>query len=130
MPRVRRLLLLACGWLCVVLAAIGIVLPGLPTTPFLLLAAVCFSRSDPRFYAWLIRNPTFGPYIRNYREGRGMTGRQKFLTLAPLWLALGTSAWLMTDKLWLRLVLVTVGAAVTAHILRLPRYRPPLPDGR
>lgn len=130
MPRLQRALLLACGWLCVVLAAIGIVLPGLPTTPFLLLAAVCFSRSDPRFYDWLIANRWFGPYIRNYREGRGMTHRQKFFTLVPLWLALGSSGWLMTDRLWLRLVLAAVGAAVTAHILRLPRYRPPLPDGR
>lgn len=119
-----RWILTFCGWLCVVLAALGIVLPGLPTTPFLLLAAVCFSRSDPRFYAWLIHHRWFGPYIRNYRERRGMSTGQIVFTLVPLWLALGSTAWWLTQQWWLRLLLVGIGSAVTVHILRVGRRRP------
>ena len=64
-----RYVLLAIGWLSVALGVIGIFLPVLPTTPFLLLAAACFARSSPRFYQWLVQHPRLGPWIRDYRSG-------------------------------------------------------------
>ncbi len=72
MNRIIRTLLIVCGTLCVGLAVVGIFVPILPTTPFLLLAAVCYARSSQRFLAWLLTNRWFGSYIKNYREGRGI----------------------------------------------------------
>lgn len=63
-PLILRYALLAIGWLSVVLGVIGIFVPVLPTTPFLLLAAACFARSSPRFYRWLVEHPRLGPWIK------------------------------------------------------------------
>ena len=68
---ILRYVLLAIGWLSVALGVIGIFLPVLPTTPFLLLAAACFARSSPRFYQWLVEHPRLGPWIRDYLDGNG-----------------------------------------------------------
>ena len=71
-PLMLRYVLLAIGWLSVALGVIGIFLPVLPTTPFLLLAAACFARSSPRFYQWLVEHPRLGPWIRDYLDGNGI----------------------------------------------------------
>ena len=63
--------------------------PVLPTTPFLLLAAICYARSSERFYHWLLNNRWFGEYLKNYREGRGIPLREKTLTVLALWLTIG-----------------------------------------
>ena len=65
------------GIVFVAVAAVGVIIPGLPTTPFLLLAAAAFARSSPRLYEWLLRNRTFGPLIDDYRAGRGVSARVK-----------------------------------------------------
>ena len=69
-PLMLRYVLLTIGWLSVTLGVIGIFLPVLPTTPFLLLAAACFARSSPRFYQWLVEHPQLGPWIRDYLNGK------------------------------------------------------------
>ena len=71
-----RYLLMAVGWVSVVLGVIGIFLPVLPTTPFLLLAAACFARSSPRFYQWLINHRQLGPWIRDYRSEERRVGKE------------------------------------------------------
>ena len=71
-----KIILISVGSLSVLLGILGIFLPLLPTTPFLLLAALCYSRSSERFYQWLVTNRWFGEYIRNYREGRGITSNR------------------------------------------------------
>lgn len=68
----------------VAVGAIGVVLPGLPTTPMLLLAAACFARSSPRLYEWLLRNKTFGPLIDDYRAGRGVSMRVKLTAISMM----------------------------------------------
>jgi hypothetical protein len=86
-----RALLILLGFLFVGLAALGIAVPGLPATPFLLLAAACFARSSERFYGWLLGNPVFGPMIRDWRETRSMSRRSKAIALASIIVVGGTS---------------------------------------
>lgn len=124
MKRIATLFLIACGTLCVALAVIGIVLPVLPTTPFLLLAAFCYARSSRRFYDWLMGNRWFGAYLRNYREGRGIPLRQKLFTLALLWLTIGYAAGFVVPPLWGKLLLLAIAAAVTWHLATVGTSRP------
>jgi hypothetical protein len=86
-----RALLILLGFLFVGLAALGIAVPGLPATPFLLLAAACFARSSERFYGWLLGNPVFGPMIRDWRETRSLSRRSKAIALASIIVVGGTS---------------------------------------
>ncbi len=79
--RVRRYLFLAAGLLFVALGGLGVVVPGLPTTPFLLLAAGCFAQSSPRLHAWLLANPTFGPLIRDWQRHRAIPRRARRMGL-------------------------------------------------
>ena len=79
-----RFLWVGLGCLFVGLGAIGAVVPGMPTTVFLVLAAACFIRSSQRLYDWLISNKTFGPYLKDYREGKGIPRRAKVLALSMI----------------------------------------------
>ena len=119
MNKLFRLLLLIIGTLSVALGILGIFLPILPTTPFLLLAAYCYARSSERFYQWLLTNRWFGEYIRNYREGRGMPLRDKIVTLTVLWLTIGFAVAFAVSAWWGRLILVGIASGVTIHIIRL-----------
>ena len=118
--RPRRTLLKAAGLFFTALALLGILLPVLPTTPFLLLAAWCFGRSSPRLYTWLHENRLFGDYLRRYRNGEGLPLPVKVTTISLLWLTLGASAaWAWPERPWLAAALALIGAAVTAHIARI-----------
>lgn len=79
---------LTLGWVALGLAVLGVVLPLLPTTPFLLLAAACFDRGSPRFHAWLLDHRWFGPPIRDWRERGAIGGKAKALAIAMLLLSL------------------------------------------
>ncbi len=120
----RKWILIIIGVLSVVLATAGIVLPLLPTTPFLLLSAACFLRSSDRLYSWLLNHRWFGSYIRNYRENRALPLRAKVLTILLLWITLGCTAIWFVDILAIRILLVLIGAAVTVHILRFRTLSP------
>lgn len=99
-----------------VIGVIGIFIPILPTTPFLLLAAACYLRSSPRFHRWLMNNRLFGVYIRNYTEGRGIPVKVKLFTIALLWATIGISIWLAAN-LVVTIILSVIAAAVTLHIV-------------
>ena len=118
-----RWLLLGTGWLCVGLGAIGVVLPLLPTTPFLLLAAACFARASLRFYHWLLNARVLGQYIQDYRAGLGIPLRAKIIALSALWITMLSSAtWLV--PLWpVWVLLILIAAAVSVHLLRMPTRR-------
>jgi len=124
MKKSLRILLIIIGTLCVILAVVGIMLPVLPTTPFLLLAAVCYARSSQRFYDWLMNNALFGTYIRNYREGRGIPLKQKIITILLLWLSIGYAVVFVAQHWWLRVLLLGIAAGVTIHLTRTRTYRP------
>jgi uncharacterized membrane protein YbaN (DUF454 family) len=119
MRRMTRFVWVAGGTICVGLGIVGIFLPLLPTTPFLLLAAFFYSRGSERFHGWLLGNRWFGSYLRRYREHRSMTRPHKAFTLTLLWIGIGLSAGVVVSQWWARLLLAVVAVGVTAHILRL-----------
>lgn len=118
-----KALLVAAGTLAVALGVLGIFLPLLPTTPFLLLAAACYARSSSRFYRWLLGNRWFGEYIKSYREKRGVPVRVKAASLALLWAAILVSAFGFVQSGWVRLLLMVIALGVSAHILSLKTLR-------
>lgn len=122
----RRKLLIAAGSLCVALGTLGVFMPLLPTTPFLLLAASCYSRGSPRFYRWLLTNRCCGEYVRNYRAGRGIPLRQKVMTIILLWVSIAWSATLV-PRLPVRVFLLAVAVGVTIHLLSIRTFRPAPP---
>jgi uncharacterized protein len=124
MKRLIKILLLAIGSLSIVLGILGMFLPLLPTTPFLLLAAICYGRSSDRAYNWLITNRWFGEYIKNYREGRGIPLRSKILTILLLWLSIGYGVIAGPPVWWLRTILIGIAVGVTIHLFRVNTYRP------
>jgi len=109
--------LIAAGTLFTGLGILGIFLPVLPTTPFLLLAAACYARSSQRFYNWLLTNKWFGSYIKDYLEGKGISLKVKILTIAMLWLTIGCSVTFAVHVFIIRLVLILIAVGVTIHIL-------------
>lgn len=120
-------LLVVAGFVFVGLGVVGIFIPLLPTTPFLLLAGACFARSSERFYRWLLNNKWFGPYVRGYREGRGIPVKAKIFSVALLWVAIFSSVAFVVSNLVVRIVLVVIAVAVTVHIvsIRPVKRRPP-----
>ncbi len=116
---VWRWLLIAAGWLCVGLAAAGVVLPLLPTTPFLLLAAACFSRSSERFYRWLLNNRHFGPLLLQWRENRSVSLRSKRVAQVMLVVTFGsTCMWFVPNDI-ARVVLAVFGLTMFVIVSRL-----------
>jgi uncharacterized membrane protein YbaN (DUF454 family) len=114
--KLKRQLLLAAGTLSLAIGIVGIVVPILPTTPFLLLAAGCYLRSSPRFYNWLMGNRFFGAYIRNYIEGRGIPVKVKLFIIIILWATISISIWLVAN--WIvTIVLLIVAVGVTLHVI-------------
>ena len=99
------------------LGIIGIFIPILPTTPFLLLAAACYARGSERFYNWLLSNRLFGKYIRNYREGKGIPLIVKVVTISLLWLTILISALFFVQLLVIKIILIGIAVGVTIHIL-------------
>jgi uncharacterized membrane protein YbaN (DUF454 family) len=100
------------------------VLPVLPTTPFLVLAALCFARSSMRCHRWLLTNRVFGRYLNDYICGLGVSRRVKAGVLVFLWGVITVSAVVFVDRLWLRVLLFAVAAGVTVHLLLLKSRTP------
>jgi uncharacterized membrane protein YbaN (DUF454 family) len=115
-----RIVFLVLGWLFVGLAGVGVLLPVIPTTPFLLVAAACFARSSPRFYNWLVQSRMFGPAIRRWRETHTISRRVKVSAILALGVVGGSSALFFVSNPWARIVLVLLLIAVAIWILRIP----------
>jgi uncharacterized membrane protein YbaN (DUF454 family) len=113
---VLRWLLIAIGTICVGLGVIGIFLPVLPTTPFLLAAAWCYARSSEKFYKWLISNKWFGKYIKDYREGKGIPVGVKIITITLLWLTILLSIFFVVFNMYFRIIMIVIAVLVTIHI--------------
>ena len=117
------------GVLALALGILGIFLPLLPTTPFLLLASACFARGSERLHRWLLSHRVFGDYLRNFEEGRDIPRKAKIVATALLWLSL-LGAMRRIDHLGLQALLLATGIAVSTYMWRyLPTLRqaPPAP---
>ncbi len=124
LPAGWRWLLLAAGFVCVALGVLGVFLPLLPTTPFLLVAAACFARSSPRFHAWLLANRTFGPLIYQWESKRTIPRKTKWIAIAMMVFTLGTSILFFVKPLWLKALLAAFGLGLALWMWRIPSPPP------
>ncbi len=114
------------GTVALLLGILGIFLPVLPTTPFLLLASACYMRGSTRMHRWLMNQRHLGPYIRNFQSGRGIPLRAKIAALALMWTSLTISMWVVPLP-WVRALLLIPGIGVTLYLYRVPTLRPAAP---
>ncbi|MFI3305057.1 MAG: YbaN family protein [Rikenellaceae bacterium] len=115
-----KLICVILGCISLLLGAVGLVVPLLPTTPFVLLSAALFFRSSPRLYTWLIESPRLGKYIRNYRENKEIPIKAKVTSITLLWLSIGYCILVVAQgKLWLQATLLAIAIGVTLHLLSL-----------
>jgi len=114
-----KVLLIATGTFFIGLGIVGIFVPVLPTTPFLLISAALYAKSSKSFYNWLVNNKILGRYIKNYREGKGIPLKLKIITIALLWITIGCSVIFAIDIFWVRVMLVIIAIGVTIHIIRI-----------
>jgi uncharacterized protein len=114
-----RAILIAVGTASLGLAALGVVLPVLPTTPFLLLAAACYARASTRLHLWLLRNRHFGPAIERWQTSRSLSPRAKWTAIPVLAISVTSSA-LLVGELVAQAALLGTGLVVGLFLLRLP----------
>jgi len=125
--RHRRWILITLGSLFVGLGALGVVLPLVPTTPFLLLAAACYARSSERLHQWLLRNPTFGPMIRGWEDHRCIPRPAKRVALLAMAGVGGASLVFAVDSTAMRIAgfaLLSVGCITLLWLPTCPDHRP------
>ena len=118
-----RVFFILVGTIFLALGVVGILLPILPTTPFLLLAAACYYKGSKRMHQWILNNRWFGEYIKNYREGRGISLKAKFSAIALLWITISYSAIFAVPILVAQIILLIVAVAVSIHVITLPTFR-------
>lgn len=113
-----RIFLIIVGSVSLVLGILGIFLPMLPTTPFLLLSAAAWVKASPSLYEWLINHRVFGEYIRNFREYRAIPLRVKIVSVSLVWLTIGYCIFAVVDEWWWAQVLMfLLATAISWHIL-------------
>jgi len=117
-----RMLLLAAGWIALLLGAIGVILPLMPTAPFLLLALACFSRSSEEMVERMYRLPLVGAYLRDWQE-EGITPQMKWGALAALWLATFTTLVVVAKTLAMKTLVLVTAILVSIHFLLMPVRR-------
>ena len=120
-----RIVLIIVGMLSLVLGIIGIFLPVLPTVPFVLLAAACFSRGSKKMHDWLVRIPFAGKVIGDYEKGRGVSRRTKLTALLMLWTGMTISAFALGPKPAVLALLAMLAVGTTIIIVRLPKRQDP-----
>lgn len=121
----KKVIFVLAGTISLGLGAVGVFLPILPTTPFLLLSAACYYKGSERMHQWLLSNRLFGSYVRNYKEGKGISLTGKIWTLSLLWITICLSAFYVMNNYAIQIVLFAVAIAVTIHIMTLPTARRP-----
>ena len=117
----RKMLLMALGILLLVLATVGLFLPLLPTTPFILLSAWCFSHSSPRLHRFLIHNKIFGPLIENWNQHGAISGKAKMSATLVIGLFFGYTLIFVSVHPGVKIAIVTIGAALLLFIWSRPR---------
>jgi len=113
----KRGLLIIIGFISLALGIAGVVLPLLPTTPFILLTATCFAKSSPRFHRWLLQHPNFGPIINTFQNNARLPTLTAYKVILFIWLSLGLSM-LLLDTLWAYIGLSSTVVLITSLILQ------------
>lgn len=108
--RIIRALYVVGGTVSLILAILGIVVPGLPVTPLALLSAFLYAKSSPRLYNWLLNNKVLGPRIRDYQRKKGITRKGKLGVLAFMTIMVLFSSFVVVDAGTLRWVILSLGA--------------------
>jgi uncharacterized membrane protein YbaN (DUF454 family) len=121
---VRWLLWLA-GTVSLVLGLIGVVLPGLPTTPFVLLAAACYAKASPRLHGWLLNHRILGPMVRDWEQHRSLTRRSKTVAITSMVAMVGLSAWSFRHQHGVLIALLVAAAIGLIVVARIPTRVPP-----
>jgi len=117
--RLKKYIYITLGFFFVGLGVLGIFVPLLPTTVFLLIAAYLFAKSSNKYYNWLITNKYFVKFIRDYREGKGVPLKVKTISLTALWVTILFSGFFVVKVLWLKLLLIAIAIGVSWHLLSL-----------
>ncbi|REG86619.1 YbaN family protein [Marinomonas pollencensis] len=120
----KRIFFIILGWFSLITGIIGIFLPLLPTTPLVLLAAWCFSKSSERFHNWLLEHKYFGPILRDWQSSDGIPKRARNRAIAFMWLGMAISI-MIVGRFWATLCLVLIGLAVSVYLLRMPTRTEP-----
>jgi len=120
---VKRGVYIIVGSLALALGALGLFLPVLPTTPFVILVAACYYRGSERLHAWLLESRWFGEMIRNYKAGRGITLSMKIKAVGLMWLTITASAAFYVDSLLARVLMYGVVTGVTIYLARQPTLK-------
>jgi len=115
-----RLLLVILGTICVIVGLIGVVLPILPTTPFMLLAAWCYMRSSRRFYNWIMNNKVFGPILREWRLYRSIPKRAKIMAMILMPSTFAISILFFVPIFWVQILLTIMCLGMLYFIWRIP----------
>lgn len=118
MSSFMKFILVILGIFSLVLGILGIFLPVLPTTPFLLLSATLFLRSSKRLYEWLLAHPYLGEYIRNFKEYKAIPLRVKIVSVSMVWITLLYCAFFVAKEWWMGAVFIAIALGVSIHILR------------
>ena len=105
------------GTVSLALGILGIFLPLLPTTPFLLLTAALYFKGSPRLYQWLLNQKHLGPYIRNFRENKAIPLRAKIISLVLMWGTMLYCIFFLVPLVWVKILLFLIAVGVTYHIL-------------
>ncbi len=106
------------GWLAVAVGGVGVVVPGLPTTGFMIIAAACFARCSPRFEQWVLHLPVVGQSVADYRSGLGMPLRAKVAAVSMMVIAISISVALLLDSTVARISVVALGAIGVWYVVR------------
>lgn len=112
-----RIIFLFLGILSLVLGVVGVFLPVLPTTPFLLLSATLFLRSSQKLYDWLLSHPYLGEYIRNFKEHKAIPLRVKVVSVSLVWITLLYCALFVAREWWMSAMFIAIALGVSIHIL-------------
>lgn len=117
--QIKKIIFNILGFFFVGLGIIGIFIPLLPTTIFLIISAYFFAKSSPKYYNWLITNKYFGKFIKDYREGKGVPLKAKTISITILWVTILYSVIYIVNALWLQILLIFIAIGVSWHLISL-----------
>lgn len=120
MNQARRIIYIVLGTSFLIIGAVGIIVPLLPTTPFWLLTCWFYVHSSETLYNRVMHNRYFGSYVRGFMVDKAITLRSKVISVSVMWISTLLTAWLLMGYLWVKILLALISAGVTWHILSYP----------